>query len=538
MRSTVDVVIDALGRRGFEYVGRAENGWFLVRGALDAGDRGHRCEVAIDPRLCRLPQVRLLQLPDGFPAVAPHLADNGQLCYAATGTLVFDIFDPVGQTLACLNRAEEVLTKVLAGEMTEDLEEEFHAYWHGPPCLVDLQGKQLGRQYTLVVELGEGLALVVTDDETRTGKKLASLGLEVLRDTLLTHRVKTNARPRPLVRAWPPGTVKDILAWQAQLDPRCRKKIEWRIEEGWMSEGKSQLILVESPRMTYGFLVRFDRARVKPGFRRPQRTLMYRQRVTPVSVHRVDDRYLAERNAPGKRTLAGKHLVVVGCGAIGGYLAELLMKAGAGTSGGKLTLVDFDDLLAQNIGRHRLGFPHLLKNKASALAEELGRLAPGAAIRALPVDVQEAELGNMDLFIDATGEEALGHWLCGKYLAATPMLSVWIEGPGTAVRGLLRARPGGACFRCLFEANRKGLLATVKGSVPTLLAGQGCEGLYVPFPASVAVQAASLGADMALDWANGIATPALRTRLLDSAYELATPDCDPPRTAGCPACSG
>lgn len=537
MRPTVDVVIDALRQRGFEYVGRAENGWFLVRGVLKAGDQDHRCEVAIDPRLCKLPQVRLIQLPDGFPAVAPHLADNGQLCYAAAGTVVFDIFDPVGQTLGCLKRAEEVLAKVLAGEMVEDLEEEFHAYWHGAPCLVDLQGRHLGRQHTLVVKLGGNLAPVVTDDTTRTRKKLSSLGLDVLPGTLLTHRVGTSAQPRPLVRAWPPGTVKDILAWQARLDPRCRKKIGERIEEGWMSAGNDQLILIESPRMTYGFLVRFNRAGVRAGFRRPPRTLTYKQKVTPVSVHRVDDRYLAERNVPGKRTLAGKHLVVVGCGAIGGYLAELLVKAGAGTSGGELTLVDFDDLLAQNIGRHRLGFPHMFRNKASALAEELGRLAPGAAIRALPVDVQEAALGDMDLLIDATGEEALGHWLCDKFLATTPMLSVWIEGPGTAVRGLLRVGPGGACFRCLFEANRSGLLATVKGSVPTLLAGQGCEGFYVPFPASVSLQAASLGADMALDWANDKFSPALRTRLLDSAFEPATPDCDPPRMAGCPACS-
>lgn len=538
MRPTVETVLDALTQRGFEYVGRAKNGWFLVRGLLRTGDQGHHCEVAIDPRVSKLPQVRLLQLPEGLPAVVPHLADNGQLCYAAAGTVVFDIFDPVGQTLGCLKRAEEVLTKVLAGQMVEDLEEEFHAYWQGAPCLVDLQGTQLGRQQTLVVELGGGPVPVVTDDRTRTRKKLSSLGLEVLHSTLLTHRIKTKAQPRPLVRAWPPGTVKDILAWQAQLDPRSRKKIEKRIEEGWGSKDKGQLILVESPRMTYGFLVCFDRARVKAGSRRPQKTLMYRQKVTPVSVHRVDDRYLAERNAPGRRTLAGKHLVVVGCGAIGGYLAELLVKAGAGTSGGKLTLIDFDDLLAQNIGRHRLGFPHMFKNKASALAEELGRLAPGATIHALPVDAQEACLGIMDLLVDATGEETLGHWLCSKYLATTPMLSVWIEGPGTAVRGLLRTGPGGACFRCLFEANRKRLLATVKGSLPTLLAGQGCEGLYVPFPASVSLQAASLGADMALDWANGNATPALRTRLLDSTYELATPDCNPPRTAGCPACPG
>ncbi|MFX9664827.1 ThiF family adenylyltransferase, partial [Acinetobacter baumannii] len=149
---------------------------------------------------------------------------------------------------------------------------------------------------------------------------------------------------------------------------------------------------------------------------------------------------------PNSKTLAGKNIAVVGCGTIGGYLSDMLVKAGAGTCGGKLTLVDFDCLLPQNIGRHRLGFPDLLSNKAEAMAKELKRLTPGAEIRALPVDVRQAQLGELDLLIDATGEESLGHWLCGHYPPPTPMLSVWIEGPGTAVRALLRTKASNACY--------------------------------------------------------------------------------------------
>ena len=78
-------------------------------------------------------------------------------------------------------------------------------------------------------------------------------------------------------------------------------------------------------------------------------------KVMPVSVIRIDDRYLAQRNIPKSKTLAGKKIALVGCGTIGGYLSDMLVKAGAGTCGGQLTLVDFDGLLPQNIGRHRLG---------------------------------------------------------------------------------------------------------------------------------------------------------------------------------------
>ena len=83
---------------------------------------------------------------------------------------------------------------------------------------------------------------------------------------------------------------------------------------------------------------------------------------------------MAQRNVPDMQTLSGKRLVIIGCGTIGGYLAEMLVKAGAGTAGGQLTLVDFDSLYPQNIGRHRLGFPNLFSNKATGMVEELQRL--------------------------------------------------------------------------------------------------------------------------------------------------------------------
>jgi hypothetical protein len=259
--------------------------------------------------------------------------------------------------------------------------------------------------------------------------------------------------------------------------------------------------------------------------------------VVPMVVTHIDDKYLAERNSPGRVTLAGKRLVLVGCGTIGGFLADMLVKAGAGTGGGQLTLIDKETLSPGNIGRHRLGFPALISNKAKALADELVRAAPGADVNALQVDVRSAHLGEADLLIDATGEESLGNWLTFKYSTKTPMLSVWIEGPGTAVRGLLRPENGCACFRCLSGHVKAGRYKSVDGELPVVFAGQGCEGLYVPFPATVSIHAACLGAEMVLDWVNGVSSPRLRTVVTDRSQSVATADCDPEQVTGCPACS-
>lgn len=532
-------VIEAFEQQGFEFVGKTDNGWFKLRGplTLPGTDKSCPCEVQLDPTFFDLPRIRLLDIPPELPKAVPHLGADGGLCYLAKGTVVLDIYDPVGQSLACLQRAAAVFGQILKGEMIEDLAEEFFAYWDGWLCFVDMQGEDLGRQNCIVAQANGNPLWFITDNEDRTKRKLNSLGYQVTDKTVLTYRVKTTAQPRPLTSNWPPETVGDVLAWQSTLDPRCRRKIHERIKDGESKKANGVLIVIESPLMTYGFAVLIDHQVSQKTKLADRRDSSYGLKVMPVSVIRIDDRYLAQRNIPKSKTLAGKRIALVGCGTIGGFLSDMLVKAGAGTCGGKLTLVDFDCLLPQNIGRHRLGFPDLLSNKAEAMAKELTRMSPGAEVHALPVDARQAQLGQLDLLIDATGEESLGHWLCGRYRAPTPMLSVWIEGPGTAVRALLRTNASGGCYRCLWHSHRSGELRSTLDPLPTILAGHGCEGLYVPFPASVSVQAASLGAEMALDWISGVHSPALRTRLIDQTHQLATPDCDPLQDRDCPICS-
>lgn len=538
--TTVTVeVMEAFKQRGFNYVGKSGAGWYRLHGHLIPSnlDHGFQCEIQIDPEFYELPRIRLLEIPPGLSATVPHLADDGSLCYIAKGSCVLDIFDPVGQSLACLERAASVFGAILKGEMVKDLAEEFFAYWVGLPCMTDIAGEGLGRLSCIVAESKGDQLWVITDNEKRSLRKLDVLGYHATNLSILTYRVRTGAQPRPLTNNWPPRKVSDILAWQGVLDPRCRNKILQRIQEGKRLKAKGVLIIIDSPRMSYGLAVLYgQRSESRKTAVRSQNSI-YGLDVTMLSVTRIDDLYLAQRNIPALKTLSGKRIAVIGCGTIGGYLAEMLVKAGAGISGGQLTLVDFESLQPQNIGRHRLGFSHLFTNKAIAMADELKRLAPGAEVRSLSADVRQVKLGGLDLIIDATGEEGLGHWLCKIYLPHTPMLSVWIEGPGTAVRGLLRTNDSGACFRCLWHSNKRGEFRSVVGPIQTILAGHGCEGLYVPFPASVSVDAASLGTKMVLDWANDKNSPSLRTRLIDHAHQLATPDCDPPPSPDCPICN-
>lgn len=543
---TDDTPLAALGRamkaRGFEYIGRAPDEWLEFRGAITAAGAAHIARLAVSPSGQELPRIRV-ELPQGAPDVLAHIGADGHVCYAARGSLVLDIFDIAGQTLACLNRAEEVLDLSLRGEMDKDLEDEFFAFWQGDLCFLDVYPGDPGTLDVLFAGRGDHDSHIafVTNDVVRTRLKLKAMSLT--EDKLLAgaaFRVRTSAKPKPLRRDWPPPTVAPLLHWQGLLDSAARRNIERRLLVACASGRRAALCVVDSPLTQYAFWVAFEAA--NPTGRREAadvRVRLYASKAYPMIAVRMDDRYVTQRNTPGRATLVGKKIALVGCGTIGGFLAELLLKAGAGLEDGELALVDPDILFPQNIGRHRLGLNRTLQFKALGLKEELSAGAPTANIRALLVKAEEADLSRFDLIINATGEEALGHCLTtilvrrGMFI---PILTVWVEGPGVAVRGLLRDTVEGACTRCLSDVTRAPLFPVVNEPVPTELAGHGCEGLYVPFPATVSIQAACLAAEMVADWTGGTPGPRLRTRVTKPGFTQAFPDADVARRHTCPAC--
>jgi tRNA A37 threonylcarbamoyladenosine dehydratase len=147
---------------------------------------------------------------------------------------------------------------------------------------------------------------------------------------------------------------------------------------------------------------------------------------------RIDEAYLFGRNLGGMRNLAGKKILLIGCGTIGGFLAQQLAQCGAGAGRGSLTLADPDVLKTGNLGRHVLGVPYLGQNKAEACAAFLKEQLPPLAIEGCAGDVLVLALPwkRYDLVIDATGEEALSLALNERAVRARPAvlphMFVWL----------------------------------------------------------------------------------------------------------------
>ena len=102
-------MVEAFKQQGFEFVGKTDDGWFQTAGALTppALPRAARVKSSSTRTFFGPPLsfIQLSEVPPGLPKRFRILARTVAFCYIAKGTVVLDIYDPVGQSLACLQRA-------------------------------------------------------------------------------------------------------------------------------------------------------------------------------------------------------------------------------------------------------------------------------------------------------------------------------------------------------------------------------------------------------------------------------------------------
>lgn len=242
------------------------------------------------------------------------------------------------------------------------------------------------------------------------------------------------------------------------------------------------------------------------------------------------DRYVRQRILPeignaGQERLAATRAVVVGCGALGSYQAQILARAGIG----RLTVIDRDFVERSNLQRQVLftdadaeaGIP-----KAVAAERALAAINPEIRVEGVVDDVNATTAGSLlagaDLLCDGTDNfetrYLLNDWAVREGLP-------WVYGGVIGTGGLvLPILPGEtACLRCVFET------PPATGSLPT------CETAGV-LGSAVAV-IAGLQATETLKLAVGAADRVLPGLLRWDAWEASfrTVRTGPPRP-DCPTC--
>lgn len=484
----------------------------------------------------------------------PHIGINGAICYRTRGIGVLNAYAPENAVAACLAQASSVIQQIHAGGkwIDDEIQREFEAYWDGIRLLsCDLDYSKQEANF------------FIAEDESRlhgwlyqNTKNAQAIVQSMGGQATYAGKVYVLRSQQPLSiggTSGIPQDIKKLLQWLHGREGSLEKKVLGLISRKEFFDKGSPLIVIHASNATIGFQIDLNSTSLKK-FAKCPREFPHRARhpyfpplpITRFAVKDSSPEFIYARN--GQQSLRGKRITLIGAGAIGGYLADNLVRMGAGYAGGRLTIIDPDVLQPDNIGRHRLGMDNVLKNKASALVGRLGTEFPWLKLHALETDVRKChDLFSADLVIDVTGEEALGRVINRLHLSATgpeskipPVLYCWIAGEGDGAQAIWVDRKGKhACWECLLQHGNNGdweaRFRFVRNESKVTIVG--CAAV-TPYAVSSAMSAAALASEMISDWLTDKIDPRFRSRARTHGDTFLLRDSSPLLLKGCPACGG
>lgn len=451
-------------------------------------------------------QPRILAPGMGSDFRWPHVEPKGFLCLRPTSVAASAanrVCLHLGDALELLNYPEE--------KCAAEFEREFGAYW-AQQAIRPQEGLRVvslvkpgGKSRQVFFHLDHRLPrLVVADTKAEVKAWLYSAGSPIGdHDVLpgLLVRLK-----KPWTPAEFPKTVGDTVkglpedAVRATLLP-SRKSL-------FLFEAKTATGPVFAAVLASG--AKSDK--IKNGFRSWNQVpieyikrAMAQQRIERVVVSRVDAPWIHGRgHSADQAPLQARKVAVIGCGSVGSEVAELLAKAGVG----ELSLVDNEDLMSANVGRHLLGISYLGWNKAKGLATELRRRLPhlkiGSTFKSRFERLKPAELAwlaGMDMIVtaglDIEGDAAVNAWR--QTLERQPAyLSTWVEAYALAGHAVLLF--GKDDLMTQFEGERPAFrLTDWPDGTGGVIVEAGCGNVFQPHGAVDLQTSIAMAAKLALD---------------------------------------
>ncbi|QBR03776.1 hypothetical protein E1956_35245 [Paraburkholderia pallida] len=537
---------------------RARNGAKAFRGVLKCTRTSVPVHFEIDDwDFTRYPSITILERPPELPALLAHVDADGGLCYFAPQSIILDRYRPDDAIQQCLDAAIALIDDIVDGRNRgEEIVNEFAAYWtlgQNPsawPVLVDSQPKDDEKSfYYFLTEHGKPSRGLIAKDVTSARRLVHSIDIESIeKGAFACLYFRTAVAPRigsdPL-----PATIHEFFSFVRKWDPALAKEVQARLGSSKDYLKRSGCVIaIATPSGGIGVRFKHDMIRRQGYSNSPKhyRDFLHKRggttAITRLKLDDISPEYIHTRNLDDYPSLAEHRISLIGCGAIGGYLASALVRLGAGTgSNGVLKLYDIGELEPDNLGRHTLGFAALYQNKALGLREELLRQFPYACIEAHTNEpALTDEFFATDLVIDCTGDEAVSEKINSRHMRSRrcPVLYAWIRGNGECVQTLwVDANEKFACYRCMRQAPgpnyREERFPVIDGPPNTRFLG--CRS-FTPYSVSSPLSATALTIDVIIDWLKGDVAPRFRTRYVENGKARTVKNQNLSPTRACPAC--
>jgi molybdopterin/thiamine biosynthesis adenylyltransferase len=240
-------------------------------------------------------------------------------------------------------------------------------------------------------------------------------------------------------------------------------------------------------------------------------------KVAPVYVNRIDYEYLTLRGGSFSE-LKRNSVLLLGCGSVGGYLANALCQLGILV----IDILDKDIFTPENVHRHFLGFDALskkgLRYKADLVKERLEAMYPYVDIDSLNYQDRTVEaflqnenrLAKYDIIVSALGEPTINleiNKILYEHHLNVPLICCFNEPYGIGGHAIAVNVDRGSCLQCLYTDVASSERVPFRGSL--VLPNQnfkkkisGCSSAFVPYSCLDSQQTALLTARMVLDVLN------------------------------------
>ena len=206
-----------------------------------------------------------------------------------------------------------------------------------------------------------------------------------------------------------------------------------------------------------------------------------------------------------EQSLTSKKVMLVGCGSVGGDVADKLAASGVG----HIDLYDPDTLSLNNIYRHILPPQYVSFNKSYALWHSLTSKYPWLEIGSYTgklLDLRRRDLlMKYDLIIIAIGaptQERLFHDYLIKEKIKVPIINTWVEGYGIGGHAVLAIPETKGCLRCAYVDPAdfsRGLASNLNFLAPNQDLTKnhaGCGDAFLPYTYIASTQTALITADL------------------------------------------
>lgn len=480
----------------------------------------------------------------------PHVDTDGYICYMHDEGIVIDTDSPCAIIDESFEKVIKTLTDGKNGKNYRDIQEEFGAYWNNLKNISFIESNVELTDNVKVVKVaifenysrlfvGDNIQAIINYCYKYIGNN--RMGKPSFRDALyIPLREGTILNPPSYDNFW---TVKQFRNLVYKNITSSNKRILENIVKRKIRYDEELIILVSIPLSNgnkYLIGVKYsdfvpirmnNKNRRKKEISHPLYRTDANCKFMPLSVIRHDQAHVIPRGG-GNNLLKDNKVALIGCGSVGGCIAVELAKAGIQ----KITLVDEDYLMPENVYRHVLGTDSLLTEKYKngekvevifnpkiiGLKNEIERKLPYTNVDVLPEYIDRIEnivLNNIidfkqfDLVIVAIGNPTIELYLnefFHKNENMPPVIFTWVEAYGIGGHALLTNNNGkSGCLKCLYTDpfdekaplyNRASFAAAGQSFTKQV---SGCSSIYMPYSSLDSIQTAILATRLAIDTLSG-----------------------------------